>query len=63
MRLSVFVRRGAAPSPVHDVCDVALMLANRTVVVWDSGERESCRSVGESLLSQTGEGPDPLAAG
>ena len=44
MRLSVFVR---PTDPAH--AQVRLKLANRTVVVWDSGERETCRRIGEAV--------------
>jgi hypothetical protein len=45
MRLSVFVR---PIDPAHVAVD--LKLANRTVVVWDSGERETCRQIGEAIV-------------
>jgi hypothetical protein len=44
MRLSVFIR---PTDPAHVA--VELKLSNRTVVVWDSGERETCRQIGESF--------------
>jgi hypothetical protein len=46
MRLSVFVR---ALDPAHAAVD--LKLANRTVVVWDTGERETCCRVGEAVVA------------
>ena len=44
MRLSVFVQ---STDPAH--VRVRLKLQNRTVVVWDTGERDTCRKVGEAV--------------
>ena len=55
MRLSVFAR---PLDPAHVAVD--LKLANRTVVVWDTGERETCRGIGEAIAAgspRPGTGP------
>jgi hypothetical protein len=44
MRLSVFI----VPADAAHV-EVNLKLENRTVVVWDTGERETCRRIGLAL--------------
>jgi len=46
MRLSCFTRE-TRPGRV----DLVMRLANRTVVLWDTGERDACRRIGRDIVA------------